>query len=207
MAMTPLTLEQLKSIADTHSITYEYLPSESETAVATKMSRVFNIPQERMFDLFANLENHPTFFPHLKAVKVITNEDLGNVLQDNQVLMAEGLEEGGSKLGVKLFTLLKPHRIEGQLLTDPFATINTRDPKRGTINWDFERVDDNSSKMTVESNFVPDSNKFFSRGMVDHVWMDFFENTMVHLDELSQEDRFTNLLGNKTERFRTTFGE
>lgn len=206
MPMSPLTLDQLTEIAEAHAVTYEQQTADSERAIATRMSRVFNVPQERLYETFANLEDHPRFLPHLRSVRAITSEDLGNVLQDNQVVIVEGLEEGGSRLGVKLFTLHPPDRIDGELITDPFSVIERSDPKRGTISWIFERVDDNSSRMTIESTFDPESNDFFNRGMVDHVWMDFFENAMVELGELPQEDRFTNLLGEPPERFQATFG-
>lgn len=205
--MTPLTVNQLNKIADAHSITYERLKATPSRAIATRMARVFNLPQERMFEIFADVGNHTRFFPHLKKVITVSNADLGNVLEDNQVLIVEGLEEGGSKVGVKLFTLHPPDRIECNLLTDPFPeNIVLSDRKRGAITWKFEKIDDNSSRMTVESTFNPDSNKFFKRGMVDHVWIDFFENAMVELGELNPTDRFTNLLGERPQRFVNTFG-
>lgn len=204
--MLPLQLDQIQSIAAFHSIDYEPLPSDKPTVISTRMSREFNMSQEDLFAIFADLGSHPKFLPHLKAVKVITNEDIGNVLQENQVLIVEGLEEGGSRMGIKLFTLYPPNRIEGKLLTDPFPEdILLSDKKKGSINWIFEKVDDNKTKMTIESSFDPDSNKFFNRGMVDHVWIDFFENAMIEFGELAPVDRFTNLLGDRTEKFRATF--
>mgnify|MGYP002783878393 FL=1 len=208
MAMTAMHPDQIKAIAAFHSIDYETVSSELPNVISTKMSRDFNIPQEDIFAIFADLEGHPKFLPHLKAVKVIKNADIGNVLQDNQVLIVEGLEEGGSRMGIKLFTLFPPNRIEGRLLTDPFPEdVSRSDPKKGTINWIFDKLDDNKTKMTIESTFDPVSNKFFNRGMVDHVWINFFENTMIEFGELDPVSRFTNLLGERTEKFKITFNE
>lgn len=196
MPMTPLSLPMLHSIARTHDITYELLKSRSKRGVATKMSRVYSLPQQEMYDLLADLEAHTRFLPHLKKLKVITSADIGNVLPANEVLVVEGMEEGGSKLGIKHFTLTPPDKIAGVLITDPFPVVaRQQDPKRGTISWSFEEINANSSRMTVASEFIPASDQFYRREMIDHVWLDFFENTMIHVGDLTPENKLTKLFG------------
>src|ERR1019366_3776178 len=103
-----------------------------------------------------------------------------------QVVVVEGLAEGGSKLGVKLFTFKPTDRIEGELMTDPFISAHgvTAHNKEGSIVWAFQRLDDKKTRMEVESDFGVGPNSAYVRGAVDHVWLDFFENLMVHFNEI-----------------------
>jgi len=195
--MQKAEVASLQSIAEAHSIAYEALKSKSETGVATRMSRVFNIPQKDLYALLADLEGHVALFPHLKKLRAITNEELGGVLGENEVIVVEGMEEGGSKLGIKRFKLTPPSKIEGTLLTDPFPSDNggpAGDRKMGTINWYFEEVDQGSSRMTIESDFVPNTTQFYVRGLVDNVWLDFFENVMIRVGELRHENKLSTLM-------------
>lgn len=191
--MQPLAVERLQEIARTHRITYEPLPTPFHRhAVRTRMSRVFRIPKEQLYDKIADVGSHNRYFPHLRALNVITNAELANVLSDNQLVVVEGLAEGGSKLGVKLFTLSPPDRIEGELMTDPFVSARSSTAshnKRGAILWEFEEVDDSHTRMKVESDFEVGPVSAYVHSTVDHVWLDFFENMMIETGELTRADK------------------
>jgi ribosome-associated toxin RatA of RatAB toxin-antitoxin module len=200
MKMQRLNVNTLKSIAQLHTIEYEPLVSkDSKKGVATRMSRVFPVPQSVMYDLMADIKGHHRFLPILRKIHVITNEDLGGVLGKNQVLAVESLEEGGSKVGVKAFTFTPPKRVEVVFVTDPFGNLNGgNEPlhnKNGRIVYATDKVSNTSSRLTSESDFVPNNKQFYVRGLIDHVWVTFFENLMIHHGELKEVDRKTRLFG------------
>lgn len=190
--MQALSIEKLAEVAKTHSIYWEDIKSDKDNFIESKLSRVFNATQKQMYDLIADVGAHPKFMPHLKNLVVITPEQVGNVISQNQVLVVEGLEEGGSKLGFKIFTLTPPEKVDGLLLTDPFP-LETSDPKSGRITWSFEKITDSTCKMTTVSKFQTVPGTFYLRPIVDHVWMDFFENMMIEFGELAPEQKMTNL--------------
>jgi ribosome-associated toxin RatA of RatAB toxin-antitoxin module len=191
--MQALSIEKLAEIAKTHSIEWEDIKSDKDNFIESKLSRTFNATQKQMYDLIADVGGHPKFMPHLKNLVVITPEQVGNVISENQVLIVEGLEEGGSKLGFKIFTLYPPEKVEGLLITDPFPIDEIMDRKKGKITWTFEKVTETTCKMTTVSQFDTVANTFYLRPIVDHVWMDFFENMMIELGELTPERKLTNL--------------
>jgi hypothetical protein len=93
---------------------------------------------------------------------------------------------------VKLFTFKPTDRIEGELMTDPFVSahnVGAMHNKKGSIVWDFARVDDANTRMQVESDFEVSANSTYIRGAVDHVWLDFFENLMIHANELTKNNK------------------
>ncbi|MGV3464150.1 MAG: hypothetical protein ACO1OT_02520 [Heyndrickxia sp.] len=192
--MKPLQIETLAEVAKMHSIQWNDIKSTRDNYIESKLSRVFNAPQQVLYNLIADVGSHAKYMPHLKNLVVVSPEQVGNVIGENQVLVVEGLEEGGSKLGFKIFTLSPPDKVEGLLLTDPFPTADGRsDPKRGVITWEFEKVTEETCRMTTISKFETVTNTFYLRPIVDHVWMDFFENMMIELGELAPDQKITNL--------------
>jgi ribosome-associated toxin RatA of RatAB toxin-antitoxin module len=190
--MKSLELEALQAIANRHDIDYQVPETPfNRRAVISSMSRVFAIPREELYTLMADVGAHGRFFPHLRALNVIDREHLANSIGANQVVVVEGLAEGGSKLGVKLFTFKPPDRIEGELMTDPFVSAEgvTSHEKKGSIVWRFEAVDETHTRMSVESDFGVGANSAYIRGTVDHVWLDFFENVMVYTNELAPAEK------------------
>lgn len=187
----------LRSIADAHSIDYVPLDTRHANGIATRMSRKFQLSKTALFDKIANLKDHTRLFSHLKAVIVVRSEDIGGAIGKNQFVIVEGLEEGGSKLGVKLITITPNHKIECELLTDPFDTARAdsadnpsgKDRKRGAISWQFDDEPNGTSRMTVQSDFQVEKDTAYVRGTIDHVWMDFFENVMLDTKELSRNKK------------------
>ena len=194
--MQALEVARLKEIAVKYNIEYEQPATPfNRNAIRTRMARVFKVPQADLFAMISDVGAHGKWFPHLRALNVVTNQQLGGVIGDNQVIVVEGLAEGAAKLGVKLFTLTPPDLIEGELMTDPFVsakTLTAADRKQGSIVWQFKKIDEASTRMQVESDFEVRGNSQYVRGSVDHVWLDFFENFMVDLGELKDADKLCN---------------
>lgn len=193
--MRPLEQARLEEIADRLGVTYTPLPTPfNKRAVATRMARDFPVPKDHLYALIADVGSHQRFFPHLKALNVITPDMLANAIGPNQVVVVEGLAEGGSKLGVKLFTLTPTDRVEGELMTDPFVSAQAADlvamhNKKGSIVWAFTKVSDEVTRMEVSSDFEVGPNSAYVRGAIDHVWLDSLENMMVHFGEITPEQK------------------
>lgn len=136
---------ELRTIANALKVDYQALPTPfNRRSLGTRMSRDFQVPKGKLYDLIADVGAHHRFFPHLKALNVIDSAMLADAIGDNQVVVVEGLAEGGSKLGVKLFTLKPPDRIEGELMTDPFVSAaGVTAHKRDGPPWrDYGRSED-----------------------------------------------------------------
>jgi len=194
--MRPLDESLLRQIAEGYGIDYDVAPSieGGEKAIKTRMARRFPETRERLFERIADIEDHVRLFSHLKALKCIYPRDIANVIGDNQLIIVEGLAEGGSKLGVKLITKHRPERIDCELFTDLFKTVvragpSLRDSKVGAIHWEFHEVDKHSCVMQVRSSFEVGEKTAYVRGMIDHVWLDFFENVMIDVGELQPEQK------------------
>lgn len=190
--LRPMAQAQLNQIASNHGIQYEILPSAANS-VATRLSKIF--PQVRKSDLYremADIGRHQRFLPHLKSLVVVTPGQLGNAIAPNQTIIVESLVEGGSRLGVKLFTAFPEERLVCDLITDPFpeASVGPLDNKKGKITWMFNE-EGNGTKMTVESNFMTTDRTVFVHELVDHVWLNFFENVMVHFGEMQPANKMT----------------
>jgi hypothetical protein len=195
--LKPLAQVQLNQIAAHHEIHYEILPS-APNSVATRLSKVFpQVSRSQLYREMADIGRHQRFLPHLKSLVVVTPEQLGNAIAPNQTIIVESLVEGGARLGVKLFTAFPDERLLCNLITDPFpegAVAQPMDKKQGTIEWKF--ADEGSgTKMTVESNFMTTDKTVFVHELVDHVWLNFFENVMVYFGEIQPASRLTTSPG------------
>ena len=194
--MKPLDENLLKEIATLHGIEYDTSPDMegSERSIKTRLARRFPEPKDKLFSRVANIEDHVRLFSHLKAINCITSKDVANVIGENQIIIVEGLAEGGSKLGVKLLSLFPSDRIECELFTDLFKSATRAgplrtDPKTGAIFWEFYEVDDQTCIMQTRSCFEVGEQTAYIRGMIDHVWLDFFENLMIDLGELAPDQK------------------
>lgn len=198
--MNPLDPLELRRIAEAYGIEYDAPPSPfNRRAVISRMARNFQVPQKKLYNLIADVGAHVRFFPHLRALNVIKSKQLANVIAENQVVVVEGLAEGGSKLGVKLFTFFPTDRIEGELMTDPFVSgaPHLMHNKSGSILWHFQAVGPSTTRMRVESDFTVGPNSAYVRGTVDHVWLDFFENLMVHFGEMAKSQKLCSPFGKR----------
>ena len=191
--MRPLPQEQLQEIASIHRINYEILPS-AEKSVSTRLSRVFeNVRRSDLYREMADIGRHQRFLPHLKSLVLVTPQQLGGAIGPNQTIIVESLVEGGSRIGVKLFTAYPEEKLVCDLITDPFpsgAVAAPSDRKKGKITWMFND-EGNGSKMTVESTFDTAEKTVFVHELVDHVWLNFFENVMVHYGQLQPANKLT----------------
>lgn len=189
--MQPLPLSRIREIARLHGIKYEILKPGSRKVVATRLSRTFNASQEAMFDIVADLRGHEDLFNHCKKAVVVDKNGLENVLEDNQFIVVSDVAERGSKLAISRYTLERPTRVVEDLMTDPFPAKNVRDRKDGKISWVFRKAGGKRCTMICQGEFEIQTGKVFVRGLIDHVWLDFFEMMMIRLGELRPEDKLT----------------
>jgi ribosome-associated toxin RatA of RatAB toxin-antitoxin module len=184
-------MERILEIVKVHGITYEPLKEDQEGIIATRLSRVYPASQERLYEMIADLEDHSRLFSHCKSALVVDKTGLEKVIDENQFIVVSDVAEGGSRLAISRYTLQRPHRIDEDLMTDPWPATGVEDRKDGRISWIFEAEGDDRCRMTCESEFEIDTGVVFVRGLIDHVWLDFFENVMVELGELSRSEKLT----------------
>lgn len=189
--MERLPLERLKEIAQTHSINYEILEPENERVVSTRLSRTFKESQENLYNIMADLKRHEEYFDHCAAEVVVDKTGLDHILPKNQFIVVSDVAEGGSKLAISRYTLYPSNRIEEDLITDPFPAEGVIDSKKGKISWVFEKADNGYCRMTAEGRFEIATGQVFVRGLIDHVWLSFFENIMIEIGELNPKARLT----------------
>jgi ribosome-associated toxin RatA of RatAB toxin-antitoxin module len=189
--MRRLEMFDIQNIVRTHNIKYEILKPRSRKTIATRLSRVYNAPPERLFDIVADLSDHSRLFSHCKTAQVVDKTGLDNVLEANQFVVVSDVAEGGSKLAVSRYTLERPRAITEHLITDPFPAKGVADRKNGLITWKFAKVGESRGRMTCESEFEIETGKVFVRGLIDHVWLDFFENMMIETGELAPDQKLT----------------
>lgn len=204
--MQPMQEALLREVARGYGIEYDTaasLPRFSNNAspheltnqpfIETRMAREFPESREQLFARIANIEDHARLFSHLTALNVISSKAVAQVIGENQFIIVEGLAEGGSKLGIKLMTLVPPERIECELFTDLFRSAVRAGPKQdsksGTIFWEFYEQPSGGTIMQIRSRFQINENSAYIRGTVDHVWLDFFENVMIDLHELKRSEK------------------
>jgi len=186
--MQALAITDLARIALTHNISYDTPGSSFPFGIATSMARIYRTPKADLYNRIADLKAHTQLFSHLSAINVVDSASVANVIGPNQYVIVEGIAEGGSKLGVKLVTLLDDE-IKCELFTDLFKTAAFQgrrvDPKSGAITWKFEEVSPTETKLSISSDFQVSDQSQYVRGSIDHVWVDFFENLMVESGELT----------------------
>lgn len=193
--MKKLELNQLNEIASTHGITYETIVTDDAKSISSKFTKVMNSPFDELYNTLADLEQHPRFFKNLKQCIVIDKKQLGTGIEYNEYIVVESIFEGSLGISIKKVKL-EPNRITANILSNPFNTDIgelASDRKKGTITWDLERIADNETRLTCESKFDILSGNFFERGIVDHVWLNFYENLMVHTGELQTENKLTSM--------------
>jgi hypothetical protein len=93
------------------------------------------------------------------------------------------------------YTLNPPDMIIKEGVPDPFADLDKIDPqadkKKAKVIMKFAERGANRTLVTVESEFQASTGAVFMRGMIDHVWLNFFENLMIETRELNLADRMT----------------
>lgn len=194
--MKKLEQIQLNEIALIHGITYETIVTDDAKSISSKLSRVMNSPFNELYNTLADLEQHPRFFKNLKQCIVIDKNQLGTGIEDNEFIIVESIFEGSLGISIKKVKL-EQNKITANILSNPFPTNNeigglVSDRKKGTITWDLEKISDFETRLTSESAFDILSGNFFERGIVDHVWLNFYENLMVHTGELQVENKLTS---------------
>jgi hypothetical protein len=192
--MKKLEQQQLNEIASTHGITYETIVTDDAKSISSKLTKVMNSPIDELYNTLADLEKHPRFFKNLKQCIVVDKSELVSGIEDNEFIVVESIFEGSLGISIKKVKL-EPNKITAHLLSNPFPGSQDAlaDKKSGKIEWNLEKINDQQTRLTCESKFDILSGNFFERGIVDHVWLNFYENLMVHTGELPSENMLTSM--------------
>lgn len=197
--MQPLSQEQLHSIALARNIDYEVVRSTNPLEVSTKMSRNFRIPRDVAYAQFCDPATHLRLFSIIKGSSTIPREAIGKLVAPNQLYAIEHVEEQDvtPRMMFVRYTFSPPSTIVKEAVADPFGdldrpgTIEPMDKKKAIVVIRMEPRGDIATKLTTESTFTATTGKVFARGLIDHIWLNFYENLMVELKELSRADILT----------------
>lgn len=195
--MRPLSSDEIANIANLRNLTYEAIPHENPLVVRTRISRVFPVSQQQMFDAFADPVAHVGLFPIIVGSTSPIRRGLEGVLRENEFFAFEHVQESTlpPRIMVMKYTLDSPNRISKVGVTDPFVdsgNIETeQDRKKANVIMDFERVDEGSTKLTTDGEFTATTGAIFARGFIDHVWLNFFERLMVANGQLTELEMMT----------------
>lgn len=193
--MQPLSFDKLKSIAVKRKVSYHALPADDEKTVKTKMSRSFPLSQEVVFDLFADPANHVKLFSIIKGSSTIPRTGIETVIGDNELYAVEHVEEANVTPRMMLikYVLDRPRSIIKLGVPDPFSDLDPMaDKKKAKVAMNFDPQPDGSTLVTVESEFQAASGAVFTRGFIDHVWLNFFENMMVETGMIRADKLLTS---------------
>jgi hypothetical protein len=195
--MQALSAEQLTSIAHARGVTYETLPSANPLTIATRMSREFPLSREFAYTAFADPATHVRLFSIIRGSSTIPKEGIAKIVPPNQFYVLEHVEEQAvtPRLMFIRYTLNPPDTIIKEGVPDPFGDLDDIDPladkKKARVIMRFAERGANRTLVTIESEFQASTGAVFMRGMIDHVWLNFFENLMIETRELSLAERMT----------------
>ena len=196
MAMRTLSDAELAKIAAIHGIQYQptttgtFAPTDTPTpnVVQSMMSRVFRISRPQLYTLLADIHAHSRLFRNIQASVVTPKAALSSVAQDEE-LAYEQVTEAGPMLAAVKYRFTTDKAIEKHIVTNPFSAVAS-DKKRGVVNFELEDAEPEGTRLTTRSIFeTPAGPTPFVRGLVDHVWLDFFENVMVEFGELQAANK------------------
>lgn len=181
--MKPLDHQEIADIAEYHGLTYEAVPHDDPLVVRTKISKVFPLAQQQMFDAFADPVAHVGLFPIIVGSTPPIRKGLEGVLAPNEFFAFEHVQESTlpPRIMVMKYTLRPPYEISKIGVTDPFmpTEMSAMDKKRAKVSMQFDAVGENSTRLTTDGEFVAETGAVFARGFIDHVWLNFFERLMV----------------------------
>lgn len=195
--MQALSFERLQEVALLREIEYEPIEDADPLMVRTRMARVFPLPQETVFDSFADPVSHVGLFAIIKSSTPPIREGLEDVLGENQFFAFEHVQEGPLTPRIMLlrYTLERPNRIIKEGVTDPFLIEDisdvASDRKKALVKMDFERIGENETKIITESAFQATTGAIFARGFIDSVWLNFYERMLVANGQISDLEMLT----------------
>ena len=178
-----------------HGIKYRALRAKDPLVVRTEMSKAFPIPQQAMFDSFADPVAHVRLFAIIKSSTKAIRKGIENLLGENQFYAFEHVQESNlpPRLMLLKYTLEPPTRITKVGVTDPFLveTVRPMDKKKAAVTMDFAALSKQETEFKVTSSFATTTGEIFSRGFIDRVWLNFFERMMVANGMLKKRDMQT----------------
>jgi hypothetical protein len=65
------------------------------------------------------------------------------------------------------------------------------DKKKAKVMMKFDELAAYRTRVTIESEFQATTGAIFMRGLIDHIWLNFFENLMIETRELTPAERRT----------------
>lgn len=195
--MQALSAEQLTSIAQARGVKYEALPSANPLTIVTRMSREFPLSREFAYTAFADPATHVRLFSIIRGSTTVPKEGIAKIVPPNQFYVLEHVEEQAvtPRLMFIRYTLNPPDTIIKEGVPDPFGDLDGIDPqadkKKAKVILRFAERGANRTLVTIESEFQASTGAVFMRGLIDHVWLNFFENLMIETRELGLADRMT----------------
>jgi hypothetical protein len=193
--MDPLPPEELKRIARLRGIRYRALKDPDPLVVRTSMAKTFPVPQQTVFDSFADPVAHVRLFSIIKGSTKAISKGIEPLLRPNQFLAFEHVQESNlpPRLMLLKYTLEPPRRILKEGVTDPFLPddMTPMDKKRAKVIMEFSSVAEEETEIKTTSSFQVSTGAVFSRGFIDRVWLNFFERMMVANGMLKKRDMAT----------------
>jgi hypothetical protein len=186
--MKKLSTEKLNELTNHYGIAYESPPNVEGEPIKSQLSRTFNISKEELFSVLSDIFAHERLFSHIGSSSVVDKSRLSAVVGENETLALEHVKEAGPMLALVKYTIDGTDKIQKDIVTNPFGDVNARDKKHGTVEFQLNSIAPDQTTLTAKSTFQSASN-VFDRALIDHVWVDFFENVMVHTGELNPAEK------------------
>jgi len=194
--MRPLSTQQIENIVNLRGLTYEAIPHADPLVVRTRISRSFPVPQQQMFDAFADPVAHIGLFPIIVGSTSPIRRGLEGVLKPNEFFAFEHVQESTlpPRVMVMKYTLEPPYKISKIGVTDPFVDegdVKIQDKKKAKVSMQFDAIDSQTTNLITDGEFAATTGAIFARGFIDHVWLNFFERLMVANGQLMETDMMT----------------
>jgi hypothetical protein len=193
--MKVLTIEEIKQATRQHGISYRAPRDADPMVVRTSMAKPFPIPQQTVFDSFADPVAHVKLFAIIQGSTPAIRRGIEPLLKDNQFMAFEHVQEGKLKPRMMLlkYTLKPPRTILKEGVTDPFieGDVHIMDKKRAKVRMDFEKLSRRETDIKTTSSFAVSTGAVFSRAFIDSVWLNFFERMMVANGMLDKKEMRT----------------
>lgn len=193
--MGPLPLEEIRRIARLRGIKYSAPKDRDPLVVRTTMSKVFPIPQQTVFDSFADPVAHVRLFSIIRGSTKGIRKGIEPLLGADQFFAFEHVQESSlpPRLMLLKYTLHPPSRIVKIGVTDPFLEddVTVQDRKKAKVVMDFTAVSKQETEIKTTSSFATTTGAIFSRGFIDRVWLNFFERMMVANGMLRRKEMAT----------------
>ena len=147
----------------------------------------------------ATPQTHVRLFSIIKASSTVPREAIGKLVAPNQLYAIEHVEEQDvtPRMMLVRYTFSPPSMIFKEGVADPFGdldqmgSVEPTDKKKAIVIIRMEPRGGTATKLTTQFTFTATTGKVFARGLIDHIWLNFYENLMIELKELSRGEILT----------------